>query len=160
MIFAFFESIKYVGHLLPMAILRIYMGLWFLRLALDKLNGDYLLQPKLASAINEYVRLSSAPDWYRQVLESVVVPNWQIFAYTLMYFEFLIGIGLILGFLSRPLALIMTFVAWNYLYTSPAELWPVYKLIMVVGLVLAWLGAGRSLGLDYFFFKRQRGLLW
>ena len=160
MIFAFFESIKYVGHLFPIAILRIYLGQWFLRQALEKYHGDFLLQPKLAAAINDFLPNSTAPDWYRHLLDTVVVPNWQIFAYSLMYFEFLIGVGLILGFLSRPLALIATFVAWNYLYTSSPELWSMYKLIMVVGLTLAWLGAGRCFGLDYFFFKRQRGLLW
>lgn len=160
MIFAFFESIKYVGHLFPVAILRIYLGQWFLRQALEKYNGDYLLQPKLAAAINDFLPNSTAPEWYRHLLDAVVVPNWQIFAYSIMYFEFLIGVGLILGFLSRPLALLATLVAWNYLYNSAPEMWPLYKLIMVVGLTLAWLGAGRCLGLDYFFFKRQRGLLW
>ncbi len=160
MIYAFFESIKYVGHLFPVAVLRIYMGFWFLGLALDKYNGDYLLQPKLAAAINDFLPGSAAPEWYRNLMDSVVVPNWQIFAYSLMYFEFLIGISLIIGFLSRPVSLVMVLVSWSYLYMSPAELWPMHKLIMVVGFVLAWLGAGRCLGLDYFFFKRQRGLLW
>jgi len=160
MIFAFFESIKYVGHMFPVVILRVFMGSWFLRQGLMKYNGDYLLQPKLAAAINEFLPGSDAPEWYRHVLDSAVVPHWQIFAYVLMYFEFLIGGGLILGFLTRPLALAAALVAWNYMYISSPDLVPFYSLQLVVGVVLAWLGAGRCLGMDYFFFKRQRGLLW
>lgn len=160
MIFAFFESIKYVGHFFPLVILRVFMGSWFLQQALQKYNGDYLLQPKLAAAINEFLPNSNAPEWYRHILDTLVVPHWQIFAYTLMYFEFIIGVGLIVGFLTRPLAVLAAIVAWNYLYNCPAELVPFYSLQLVVAVVLAWLGAGRCLGMDYFFFKRQRGLLW
>lgn len=160
MIIAFLESIKYVGHFFPLVILRVFMGSWFLRQALVKYNGDYLVQPKLAAAINEFLPNSDAPEWYRNILDSVVVPHWQIFAYSLMYFEFIIGIGLILGFLTRPLALLAAFIAWNYGYNCAPDLIPLYSLQLVVCLVLSWLGAGRCLGLDYFFFKRQRGLLW
>lgn len=160
MILAFFESVKYVGHLVPMAMLRIYIGWGFLLAALAKKESDYLLQPKLAAAINDFLPLSTAPIWYRQILDSVVVPHWQIFAYSIMYFEFLIGIGLILGFLARPLALMAAFLALNYLYTSSLELGLYYRLLIVVCLMLSWLGAGRCLGMDYFFYKRQRGLLW
>jgi thiosulfate dehydrogenase [quinone] large subunit len=35
-----------------------------------------------------------------------------------------------------------------------------HKLHFVLFLVLAWLGAGRCLGLDYFFYKRDRGIWW
>jgi thiosulfate dehydrogenase (quinone) large subunit len=31
---------------------------------------------------------------------------------------------------------------------------------LVLFLILAWLGAGRCLGLDYFFYKRDRGMWW
>lgn len=160
MIFAFFESLKYVGHFFPLVVLRVFMGSWFMKEALAKYNSDYLLQPKLAAAINEFLPNSSAPDWYRNILDSAVVPHWQIFAYSLMYFEFLIGVGLIMGFLTRPLALLAAFIAWNYMYNSAADLTPFYTLQIVVALVLSWIGAGRCLGMDYFFFKRQRGLLW
>lgn len=160
MIIAFLESVKYVGHFFPLVILRVFMGSWFLRQALLKYNGDYLLQPKLAAAINEFLPNSDAPEWYRNFLDSVVVPHWQLFAYSLMYFEFIIGTGLILGFLTRPLAILGAFIAWNYSYNTAPDLVPFYTLQLVVCLVLSWLGAGRCLGMDYFFFKRQRGLLW
>lgn len=160
MILSFFESIKYVGHFFPIALLRMYIGWGFFASALAKKESDYLLQPKLAAAINDFLPLSSAPLWYREFLDSVVVPHWQIFAYSIMYFEFLIGIGLILGFLSRPLSLIAAFLALNYLYTSSPDVGLYYRMLVVVCVMMAWVGAGRCLGMDFFFFKRQRGLLW
>lgn len=160
MIFAFFESVKYVGHMLPVVVLRIYLGWWFLAAGMAKNESDYLFQPKLAAAITENMPLVNAPDWYRQILDGVIVPHWQIFAYSLMYFEFLIGMLLLIGFLARPMALLAAIVAWGYLFMTGPEQWPLYRMVITMSLVLAWVGAGRCLGLDYFFYKRHRGLLW
>jgi thiosulfate dehydrogenase [quinone] large subunit len=35
-----------------------------------------------------------------------------------------------------------------------------YKTILAIHLILAWVGAGRCLGFDYYFFKRRRGFWW
>lgn len=160
MLVAFFESIKYVGHMFPLALLRVYMGYYFLLQAMQRYEGDYLVQPRLAATISEWLPFSSAPDWYRQILESTVVPNWQFFAYTLTYFEFLIGLSFIVGFLVRPIALVGVFLSLNYIYISGSHSLDLSKFHLITFLVLAWLGAGRCLGMDYFFFKRKRGIWW
>ena len=160
MIVAFLESIKYVGHLVPMAILRIYLGYYFLLEAIEKYQGDFLLQPKLAAAITDFLPNSAAPVWYKHLLDQVVVPNWQIFAYIVTYFEFVIGLSFLLGLFVRPVALLGAVLALNYLFSSSVELATLYKLQIAVFLTMAWLGAGRCLGCDYFFFKRQRGIWW
>ncbi|MBX7230913.1 MAG: DoxX family membrane protein [Bdellovibrionales bacterium] len=160
MIFSFFESFKYVGHLFPVVVLRMSLGGWFFTQAVTKYQGDFLLQPKLAAALSEFLPSSMAPDWYRQMADSLLIPHWQIFSYTLMYFEFLIGLSFIFGFLVRPFAVLGMVVAWCYLNMTSHEVSDFYQLQIVVFFVLGWLGAGRCLGIDYFFFKRQRGLLW
>lgn len=160
MLVSFLESIRYVNHLYPLVLLRLYLGINYFSHGLDKYQGDYLLQPRLASAITEHTINSGAPTFYRHFLEDIVVPHWQIFAYGLMYCEGLIGLCLILGFLARPVSLLGFFIALNFIYISPAEAEPLYRLQMVVFLVLAWFGAGRCLGFDFFFYKRQRGWLW
>ena len=160
MIVAFLESVKYVGHFIPIAILRIYLGYYFFDLAYEHYTGDFLTQPHLAAMINEWLPTSPAPDWYMYFLENVVVPSWRFFAYLLTYLEFVIGLSLILGFLVRPMALLGFLVCLNYLYISSPDVANLYRLCMAVMITLSWLGAGRCLGIDYFFFKRQRGIWW
>ncbi len=160
MFVAFFESVKYVGHLLPLSFLRIYVGYYFLGNAIAKLDGDYLLQPRLAAAINEFLPQSQAPAWYASLLETWVVPNWHIFAYSITYCEFVIGICFMIGFLVRPVALLGVFLSLNYIYTSAPSLAELHKAYLAIFLIMAWLGAGRCLGFDYFFFKRNRGIWW
>jgi thiosulfate dehydrogenase [quinone] large subunit len=160
MFVAFFESVKYVGHLIPIALLRIYVGVSFFEQAWARYQGDYLVQPKLAAAIAEWAPSSSAPDWYKDFLDQVVVPHWQLFAYCVVYFGFLVGLSLILGFFVRPVAVLAAIVTINFIYNSGPDMVDLHKLHLVVFLTLAWLGAGRCLGLDYFFYKRDRGIWW
>lgn len=160
MLVSFFESIKYVGHLVPVTVLRFYMGYFFVLRALERYHGDFLLYPRLASSIMEHLSRSSAPGWYKWFLEMYVVPNWQIFAYVVTYLEFLIGVSLIIGFLVRPAALLGMILFVNLIYSANDSLLELNKLVFAVLLLFFWTGAGRCLGLDYFFYKRKRGLLW
>lgn len=160
MLVAFFESAKYVGHLFPIALLRIYIGVSFFEQAWQRYQGDYLSQPRLAAAIAEWAPSSNAPDWYKDFLDRVVVPNWQLFAYCVVYFGFLVGVSFILGFFVRPIAVLAAIVAINFIYNSGPELVELHRLHLVIFLMLAWLGAGRCLGFDYFFYKRDRGIWW
>lgn len=157
---AFFESFKYVGHMLPISLLRIYMGFFFLSSAIEKYNGDFLFQPRLAANISQWLPLSQAPEWYKNFAEAVIIPQWQVFAYTITYCEFLIGVGFLIGFLVRPLSLVGIFLCLNLIYVTSPDLSLLYKAYLVVFATMAWLGAGRCLGFDYFFYKRQRGLWW
>jgi thiosulfate dehydrogenase [quinone] large subunit len=160
MLVAFFESVKYVGHQFPIALLRIYIGWSFLTTAWIRYQGDYLSQPRIAAAITEWAPVSNAPDWYKTFLDQVVVPNWQVFAYCVVYFGFLVGISFILGFFVRPVALLAAIVSLNFVYNSGPHAVDLHKLHLVLFLILAWVGAGRCLGLDYFFYKRDRGIWW
>ena len=89
-----------------------------------------------------------------------MVPNWQIFAYTITYCEFLIGFGFLIGFLVRPLSLLGFLISLNFVYLSSPDVSLLYKTYLAMFATMAWLGAGRCLGFDYFFFKRQRGIWW
>jgi thiosulfate dehydrogenase [quinone] large subunit len=160
MITAFFESIKYVGHVIPVAALRLYVGYYFVERAFERYQGDYLLYPRLASSIMEHMATSTAPSWYKWALEVYVVPNWQIFAYMVTYIEFLMGLSFLLGFLVRPTALVGLFLIGNVLYSATGAALDFNRLMFAVLFLFLWIGAGRCLGMDYFFYKRKRGLLW
>jgi thiosulfate dehydrogenase (quinone) large subunit len=157
---SFFESVKYVGHLFPIALLRVYLGYFYVNQAVASYGSDFLTQPKLAEQATYWLPRSPAPQWYQAFLHDWLVPNWQAGAYFLTVGEFLIGISFILGYLVRPFALLGVFLNLNLLWIMGPEMAPFHKTCVAVHLVLAWLGAGRCLGLDYYFYKRRRGLWW
>lgn len=160
MFVAFLESIKHVGHLYPIAVLRIYLGYIYLSSALERLDGAFFQQPRLAAMIMENLPQKNLSPWYQQILENLIVPNWQIFAYTLVYLQILIGVSFLIGFLVRPVALIGIFLAANAVFiVAPSDV-PLQQCYLALFIVLFWVGAGRCLGFDYFFYKRQRGLWW
>jgi thiosulfate dehydrogenase [quinone] large subunit len=160
MLVSFFESIKYVGHLYPIALLRIYLGYYFLDSALERVNGVFLKQPRLAAIIVESLPQSDLPTWYANLLQHVVVPNWQFFAYFVTYCEFVLGICFLVGFLVRPTALLGILLMLNYIYAGREIATAVQQMFLALFIVMFWVGAGRCFGFDYYFYKRQRGLWW
>lgn len=160
MLVSFFDSIRYVGHLYPIALMRIYLGYYFLASALDRVHGEFLRQPRLAAIIMESMPQSDLPQWYAHFLQQLVVPNWQIFAYFITYCEFIVGISFLIGFLVRPSALLGIVLMINYIYAGRELVSSVQQTFLALFIVMFWIGAGRCLGVDYYFYKRQRGLWW
>lgn len=160
MLVAFFESIKHVGHLFPIVILRMFMGGYFLRQAITNLHGSFLNQPLLAEMIREWSPSSNAPIWYKEFLDAVILPQWQLAAYSIVYLQFVIGISFLLGFFIRPVAVLGFILAWNFIYWSPVDLQDFYRLQMACFILMFLIGAGRCLGIDSYFYKRNRGIWW
>ena len=157
---SFFESLKYVGHLLPIAFIRIYLGFFYLDAAMEKFRGDYLVRPRLAAEIDEVLPALQAPIWYKSFLANYLIPNWKTFAFTFTGLEFAIAISFLLGYVTRPMALIGAIFTLHLLATHGHSSEHLYKTLIAVHLMLAWVGAGRCLGFDYYFFKRRRGIWW
>lgn len=161
MLVAFVESIKYVGHLLPVAFLRVFLGYYYLNEALIQLHGDFLSHAYLAEDIRGFLTRSTAPEWYKSFLETIVIPNWQIFAYVIVIAHLLIGISYILGYLVRPMSALGIFLGINLMLAMGAHQYELQNtFVLVILFTLGWLGAGRCLGLDYYFYKRRRGIWW
>jgi len=160
MFVAFLESIKYTGHLYPIAFLRIFMGYYYLQEATQKYAGEYLTQPILAESINESLRNQIPPLWLHSFLEQIAIPYWQVFAHLHASVEFALGICLIIGYLVRPAALLAIFISIFFIWISPPEQIFMLKTFIAINVSLAWLGAGRCIGFDYYFYKRMRGIWW
>lgn len=160
MFVAFFESVKYVGHLLPISFLRVFLGYYYLEQALLKFRGDFLMRPRLAAQIAEVLPTLQTPEWYRLFLENVVIPQWQIFSFGLNGLEFAIAISYIFGYVVRPMALLGVVISLNMLVLAGPQTQDLYKTFVAIHLLMAWVGAGRCLGFDYYFFKRRRGIWW
>lgn len=160
MFVTFIESAKYVGHLFPVAFLRMYMGYHFLSVGFKHTDSGFLTLPQLSGMIQQHLPSSSAPEWMVAFMESVVVPNWSVFSYLLTYSEFIIGIAMLLGFLVRPISLVAIVYCYCFMFISDLGMSALYQVLMVLFFILAWIGAGRSFGMDYYFFKRHRGVWW
>lgn len=158
--FSFFESIKYSGHLFPISFLRIFFGALYFQEAWSRFHGDFLYKPRLAEQISEWLPVSSAPAWYKIFMGAQILPYWQGLAFVIVGLQFAIGISYILGYVVRPMSLLALVFCFNQIYLTPPQSEGLLKVYMAVHLVLAWMGAGRCLGLDYYFFKRRRGIWW
>lgn len=158
MFLAYLESVKYVGHLWPLALVRIVIGYHSLSLAVQRWQAGYLEN----AYISEKLNLSEAmvSGFYFDLVKSVVQSQWLAATYMLIFAESLIGISYILGFGVRVTSLLGLVVASHlYLFfefaSSPGQVYLIY-----IHLLFCLLGAGRCLGLDYYFYKSRRGLLW
>lgn len=162
MLVAFVESFKYVGHLIPVACLRIFLGGYFLKHALAAFQGDYLMKAYLAEDVRNHLPQSTAPEWFRWFLEYVVIPNWQFFAVGLTAIQAFIGVSYIIGYLVRPAALLGVILSAGLIGAIGASQnnLQATTFMLVLHLILGWIGAGRCLGFDYFFYKRHRGIWW
>lgn len=160
MLTAFLESIKHTGHLFPIAFLRIFMGYYYLQEALSKYAGDFLTQPILAEKMNESIRGSSAPAILLSFFESIGIPYWQFFAHLLTSLEFGLGICLLVGYLVRPASILAILLNLCLIWLNPPQMALLFKTFIAINITLGWLGAGRCIGFDYYFYKRMRGIWW
>lgn len=159
MIAAFLESIKYVGHMWPLALVRIFIGFHFIFETYNRVQAGFLQHPYLSQRL----LLSDNPDSYGiyfSLFKNLIQSQWLVMTYGLLVLEFVIGFSYALGFGVRIASLLgMVLSIHSYLFFdfpgSPGQLYVFY-----IHLLFCALGAGRCLGLDYYFFKSRRGLLW
>ena len=157
---AFFESVKYVGHLLPISFLRIFLGYYYLQQAMFKFQGDFLNRPRIADQMAEWIPASHAPHWFKVFVSSQMIPNWHTVAFIICGLEFGIAVSYILGYVVRPMALLGVGLCIVTMFISGPQSEDFYKTFLAIHVVLAWVGAGRCLGFDYYFYKRRRGFWW
>ena len=133
----------------PLAIFRIAYGLLFLDMALQKapwINFGWLegfIQKEIASP---------AFPWYAAFLERVVLPNFAFFGTVTFLTELALGLGLLLGVLTR-LAGLGGFL-WQVnialgAFNVPGEWYWIWPLLTLPLFCFAFCGAGRVLGVDH-----------
>ena len=160
MLQAYFESLKYVGHLLPVSFLRIFLGYFYLEQALRDWKLHILGNSGVSDLLMESIGKSTMPYWYRFFLSEHLLPHWNIYAFILVGVQLVIGISYLIGYVVRPTSILAFIFCLNYLAISSSQHEFFFKLMMATHLFMAWVGAGRCLGLDYYFYKRYRGVWW
>ena len=144
-----------------LVLLRVYLGVVFLIAALPKLQADFT--PGLTAFLEQRALEQSHP-FYQGFLEEVVLPNTQLFAALVTGGEFLVGVFLILGLLTRLSATVALLLTLNYMFAKGAWPWTSSSndaAFAAVSLALVIGAAGRTLGLDSMLAKRwPRSPFW
>lgn len=131
-------------------ILRLYVGYEWLMAGWGKLNNPAWTGANAGAALTGFVNgaLSKTggehPDvqgWYAAFLQSVVLPNAQLWSQLVAWGEFLVGIALILGIFTGIAAFFGSFMNVNYLMAGAVSTNPIL-FVIATWLVLAWKVAG------------------
>jgi thiosulfate dehydrogenase [quinone] large subunit len=135
-------------RLWPIALLRVYTGIFFLWHGFGKLRGEDFVE-----SLNNFLsaRLETAFAFYKPFLEVVVIPNPDVFAALVAWGELLLGLALIVGFATRYAAFAGAFLAANFWFAKGQGLLEGSNhdvVWLVICLVLAIVPAGRVAGLD------------
>ncbi len=153
------------------AVLRIVVGLWFLKAVSTKIViawvGDVLPYPAVSprfigfqpKRVAEFAS-ENPVVWYKEFLEGTVLPNAKLFATLQSYGEVAVGVGLVLGLFTGLTALVGLFLAVNY---GLASQWMTFgqqgfHLLLVTSMVMFLCArAGRRWGLDALMYYGRAG---
>jgi thiosulfate dehydrogenase (quinone) large subunit len=137
----------------PLAILRAVFGLMYLDMALQKAPWVVTDGQRYGWLYGWLQQEIAHPTfaWYAAFLERVVVPNFGLFGMLTFVAEITLGLGFLLGLLTRLAGL--GGVLWQVnialgAYSVPGEWYWIWALLILPQGVFAACGAGRVLGLD------------
>ena len=137
-------------------------GLWWQQ-TLWKLPPHYTDNPGVMDSglYHWVVEMSkyAAFGWHQAFVKNIVLPNFYFFAPQVYATEVIISVSLMLGLFTRVgglLGALMGINLWLGLYRASYE-WPwTYFFLILLQVTLTVLHAGRSLGLDAIFARRQQ----
>lgn len=135
-----------------LAILRIFIGAYFIHTSLDKFTASYL--GEFSRQVSRWAQ-DTPYEWYKGFLSHYIAPHSKFFAYLTACGEFYIGITLLIGFLSGLAVILGVLLHANYFLGSSFsdQFWD-YGLMMICLLVILFTGAGRIFGFDKYLSKK------
>jgi thiosulfate dehydrogenase [quinone] large subunit len=160
MFIAFFESFKYMGHLWPIALLRVYVGYFFLHAGIHKIQEGVLSDPAFQTTLQKWITDHPHNQAFVTMAQTWLVNHWQMTSEALVIAQIVVGICFILGFMVRPAALIAIVLSMSFMASVGSEAVTMNKIFIVLNGSLFLVAAGRCFGFDYYFYKRVRGIWW
>jgi thiosulfate dehydrogenase [quinone] large subunit len=137
----------------PIALCRIVIGVLWLSALIWKLPPSFIPLEGLRS-LREWMELEvqyPVVPLYGQFVQSIVLPNFTLFAWATFSVELLIGLGLLLGLFTRAAAVLGLLMAINLtigLLDVPNE-WPwSYFMLILFQILFIFTDPGRVWGLD------------
>lgn len=156
------------------AVLRIVVGIWFLKAVWTKLTLAYVagvipypaVSPRFLAFHPKRVAEFAADNpvgWYKDFLKDTVLPHASQFATLQAYGEVVVGLGLVLGLFTGLTAAIGLVLSLNY---GLATQWMSFgqqgfHLLLITSMVIFIVtGAGRLWGLDELLLPRLKTSRW
>jgi thiosulfate dehydrogenase [quinone] large subunit len=134
---------------IALLVARLYTGYWFLATGTTKIARGFLAGGALLPQLERFAA-GTPHAWYKAWLLNAVIPHEHVFAVLTSLGETLVGVGLLLGGLTRPAAAAGIFMVGNYLFAkgwaNPAASHD--KDFIVLLLVILIGGAGNFWGFD------------
>jgi uncharacterized membrane protein YphA (DoxX/SURF4 family) len=135
-----------------LAILRIFIGAYFIHTSLDKFTASHL--GEFSRQVSRWAH-DTPYEWYKGFLNQYIAPHSKFFAYLTACGEFYIGVTLLIGFISGLAVILGVLLHANYFLGSSFsdQLWN-HGLMIVCLLVILFTSAGRIFGLDKYLSKK------
>ena len=136
-------------------VVRLYIGWQWLQAGWEKMQDPTWIGGQAGTALNGFIQGAIAktggahPDvqgWYASFLTHAVLPHMVAWSYLVTYGEVLVGVALIVGFLTGISVLFGMFMNLNYLLAGTVSINPILFTISI-GIILAWRVSG-YIGLD------------
>ncbi len=132
----------------PIVLLRVYSGVFFLYHGVGKIRHD-----DFAAALSNFLtgKLDSSFPFYRAFIESVVLPNKEIFSTLVSWGELTVGLALIVGLATRYAAFFGAFMVLNFWFAKGVGVFAGTNhdiVWFVILIVLGFIPAGKIAGLD------------
>lgn len=129
-------------------VIRLYVGYTWLTAGIKKMGSEAWTGSEAGASIQGFVKgaLGRAAEgqvsgWYAWFLENLVLPNATLFSYMVAFGELLVGLGLIVGFLTGIAAFFGGLMNVSFLLAGTLSTNPIL-FILATWLVLAWKVAG------------------
>ena len=160
MIVAYLESIKYIGHMWPLAIFRILIGYIYARTALSRIQAGYLEHAYISERLQIGGDAVTNPSMYFEFFKTMVQSQWLLFTSVFIGLELLIAASYIVGYGIRITALMAMILSLHTYFFFDFAGSDSQQYLFYIHFLFLLLGAGRCFGLDYYFYKSRRGILW
>ncbi|MDQ3856427.1 MAG: DoxX family membrane protein [Chloroflexota bacterium] len=130
--------------------IRLYVGYEWLSAGLEKVGSPVWTGSKAGVALTGFTKGAiaqttgehpSVQGWYGWFLQHAVLPNATLFSYMVSFGEVLVGIALILGFLTGVSAFFGGLMNANFLLAGAVSTNPILLALELV-LIIAWRTAG------------------
>lgn len=136
-------------------VLRLWLGYQWLEAGLGKLGNPAWTGDKAGAAVTGFLKGAvaaatgdhpSVKGWYAGFAQNVALPNAKVFSYLVAYGEVLVGVALILGFVTTFAAVMGAVMNLNFMFAGSASTNP-YMYTVAILVILAGANAG-YLGVD------------
>lgn len=137
-------------------LIRLYLGYTWISAGLNKLSGgSFNASGFLKGAVEKASgERPIVQGWWASFIEHVAIPNASLFSIMVQWGEILVGVGLLVGGLTRTAAFFGIVMNMSFLLSGSISNNPI-MIILSMFILVAYTNAGRF-GIDYFLHTKLR----